>query len=576
MSGWRQRLHVAVALHLQLVGIHRARDIDREHQLKIDRSIGRTGSGKCSRKYRSQGKSECMSPHGNASVSPARTESVVRDVATANARQNDSGRHFELSRSAGILPEVRDNGVAIRGVAIDLKAVEQLATDQASLKAAAGLAKPGKWSGAGTSHDGALIWGECAGSGANPYRVMADLRDLGNKCTCPSRKFPCKHVLALLWLNAESVVPLPPADTPAWVSEWLARRRTGGGAPKAASANTPAADKDLRAAQQVEPETVADPNDTARREAAAATRAETTDRAIRDALDALEQWIGDQLRAGLASFIDDANARCRRIAARLVDGKAAALAGRLDELPSRLLALPAGDRVRGAAVELGKLVLLARAFRATPRDPDIRRAVATTESRETLLADPQTLRLTSSWEVLAEQVLTRRDGLVSQTTWLLNLRADGPRFAALVDYYPRSAGRRGPVFTPGDRFSAELAFYPSRLPLRAVLLQRGIAETTTAWPSADEALNVALTNLFLVVPWAFETPVLLPAGRIARDDSGHVWWRPVDAAVALPIAGEAEGLICGAELTHTAAIWSDSRLTLLAAQTPWGRIDANG
>lgn len=109
--------------------------------------------------------------------------------------------------------------MAIGGVAIELKAIEQLATDQASLKAAAGLAKPGKWSGTGMSPDGALVWGECAGSGANPYRVMADLRDLGSKCTCPSRKFPCKHVLALLWLNAESVVPFPPGETPVWVGD---------------------------------------------------------------------------------------------------------------------------------------------------------------------------------------------------------------------------------------------------------------------------------------------------------------------------------------------------------------------
>jgi len=97
-------------------------------------------------------------------------------------------------------------------VAIGLKAVEQLATDQASLNAAAGLAKPGKWSNIGASHDSALIWGECAGSGANPYRVMADLRDMRNKCTCPSRKFPCKHVLALWWLNAEAIVAFPDAE----------------------------------------------------------------------------------------------------------------------------------------------------------------------------------------------------------------------------------------------------------------------------------------------------------------------------------------------------------------------------
>jgi len=457
-------------------------------------------------------------------------------------------------------------------VAIDLKAIEQLATDQAALKAAAGLAKPGKWSGIGISRDGALVWGECAGSGANPYRVMADLRDLGSKCTCPSRKFPCKHVLALLWLNAESVVAFPPAETPDWVGDWLARRRTGG-VPKAASAK-PAAEKNLSAALVAAPAEAEDPAEAARREAAAATRAESAERTIRDGLDALEQWIGDQLRAGLSSFIDDANARCRRIAARLVDAKAAALAGRIDELPSRLLALPAGDRPRGAAVELGKLVLLARAFRAAPRDAEIRRAVAVSETREALLTDPQVQVVLAAWEVLAEQVLTRRDGLVSQTTWLLNLGVEGPRFAMLLDFYPASAGRRGSVFTPGDRFQAALAFYPARRPLRALLLKReGAADSALQWPGADATVVESLAKPMLAEPWALETPVLLPEGRIARDDAGHAWWRSADATVALPVAGETQGLIGGTALTRAAALWSAGRLTILTAQSRWGRVD---
>ena len=78
---------------------------------------------------------------------------------------------IELSSVPDILPAL--DSIWDIGVAIDLKAVEQLATDQSSLKAAAGLAKPAKWSGVGMSRDAALIWGECAGSGANPYRVMA-------------------------------------------------------------------------------------------------------------------------------------------------------------------------------------------------------------------------------------------------------------------------------------------------------------------------------------------------------------------------------------------------------------------
>jgi hypothetical protein len=454
-------------------------------------------------------------------------------------------------------------------VAIELRAVEQLAADQASLKAAAGLAKPGRWGGLGASHDAALIWGECAGSGANPYRVAADLRDLGSKCTCPSRKFPCKHGLALLWLSAEASAPFPAAETPDWVSEWLGRRRSG-----AAAAKTASAEKDVSAARIADPEPVEDSKTAARREAATAKRTEDTERAILDALEALEQWVGDQLRLGLAGFIDDATARCRRIGARLVDGKAAALAGHVDELPPRLLALPPGDRVRGAAVELSRLVLLARAFRAGPRDPEVRRAVAAAESREALLADAATPRATSAWEVLAEQVRTRRDGLVSQATWLLNLGA-GPRFAMLLDFFPASAGRRGSVLTPGEQFAGELAFYPGRTPLRAVLVRREAAQIDgppLAWPDAAGSLEDALTDPLLAAPWASEQPILLPRGRLAFDGAGAPWWRPHGGAIALPVVGERAGLIAGTELTRAAALWSGNRLELLAAQTPWGRI----
>jgi hypothetical protein len=461
-------------------------------------------------------------------------------------------------------------------VTIDLKAIEQLASDQSSLKAAAGLAKPAKWPGSGTSKDGALLWGECSGSGANPYRVTADLRDLGSKCTCPSRKFPCKHVLGLLWLRAEAIVPFVPADTPDWVSEWLGRRRTGSAARTAADA--PTGDKDLQAARRAEPEAPEDPKAAARREAAAAKRSEDTERAILDALDALEQWIGDQLRMGLSAFIDDVIARCRRIAARLVDGKAASLAGRIDELPARLLALPTGDRPRGAVVELGKLVMLARAFRATPRNAEIKRAVATSESREMILADPHALRVNGHWEVLAEQVQTRRDGLVSQTTWLLNLNETAPRFAMLLDFFPASAGRRGSVFTPGERFRGELAFYPSQQPLRAFLIQREATENcgVREWPAPEKALIDALTLPFLAEPWAIETPVLLPGGRIALDDGGKAWWRSADGTTTLRVANDTEGLLLGTDLARTAAIWSGNQLTILAAQTSWGRIGGHG
>jgi hypothetical protein len=164
--------------------------------------------------------------------------------------------------------------------------------------------------------------------------------------------------------------------------------------------------------------------------------------------------------------------------------------------------------------------------------------------------------------------------LVSQTTWLLNLSETGPRFAMLLDFFPASAGRRGSVFTPGERFEAELAFYPSQQPLRALLIQRQADkdQAPSQWPADEEPLAQTLTKPLLASPWLLEIPLVLPAGRIARDDSGHAWWRSADGVTILPVAGDAEGLLCGTDLLQTAAIWSGNQLMILAAQTSWGRV----
>src|SRR5215207_1731222 len=115
-----------------------------------------------------------------------------------------------------------------------------LAPDAASARAGAALATGRKWTRLGG--DGRAVWGECQGSGARPYQTRADLADLAAKCSCPSRKFPCKHGLALLLLLTTEPELFAAGEPPAWVSEWLATRparrmpRRRHGAPKRARA----------------------------------------------------------------------------------------------------------------------------------------------------------------------------------------------------------------------------------------------------------------------------------------------------------------------------------------------------
>jgi len=117
--------------------------------------------------------------------------------------------------------------------------LEALAPDQASLNAARKLLDPAKWPLLATDTQG-LLWGECQGSGATPYRVALSEADAGYKCSCPSRKFPCKHSLALMWIRAEGKLTFTTDETPDWVKDWVSRRR-GGGAKAATDEDKPKA-----------------------------------------------------------------------------------------------------------------------------------------------------------------------------------------------------------------------------------------------------------------------------------------------------------------------------------------------
>ncbi len=97
-----------------------------------------------------------------------------------------------------------------------------LAPDSSAAQGGRSLASLRKWVQAAQT-EGA-IWGECQGSGAQPYRTVIDLGGPAFKCGCPSRKFPCKHALGLFLVYASNAADLAVLEPPAWASEWLANR----------------------------------------------------------------------------------------------------------------------------------------------------------------------------------------------------------------------------------------------------------------------------------------------------------------------------------------------------------------
>ncbi|WP_301130614.1 SWIM zinc finger family protein, partial [Streptomyces cacaoi] len=105
--------------------------------------------------------------------------------------------------------------------------ISALAPDAASRKAGSKLSTARPWSATGT--DGSAVWGLCKGSGSRPYQTVVDLdggQGPGYKCSCPSRKFPCKHALGLLllWAQEPQAVPDTAEEPPEWAGAWLESR----------------------------------------------------------------------------------------------------------------------------------------------------------------------------------------------------------------------------------------------------------------------------------------------------------------------------------------------------------------
>ena len=81
------------------------------------------------------------------------------------------------------------------------------------------LSQSGKFQTRGQNADSNIYWAECAGSGKNPYRTSIDFSISESaptcRCSCPSRQFPCKHALGLLYeilAEKEFAVEDIPAD----------------------------------------------------------------------------------------------------------------------------------------------------------------------------------------------------------------------------------------------------------------------------------------------------------------------------------------------------------------------------
>ncbi|MFE2296359.1 SWIM zinc finger family protein [Streptomyces sp. NPDC059452] len=310
-----------------------------------------------------------------------------------------------------------------------------LAPDDASRKAGNKLASAGHWAGTGFDGSGA-VWGLCKGSGSKPYQTVVDITGPAYKCSCPSRKFPCKHALGLLLLRASGDGALQRGEPADWAAQWLETRRGRAEA------------KQARQQAVASGEPAPGPADGA----AARKRAERRAERVTGGAQELEQRLTDLLRGGLATADRTGYALWEETAARMVDAQAPGLAGRVRELGSIPGSGP-GWPVR-LLEECSLLHLLDTAWLGRERLPDPLAATVRTRVGLPMSAEGPPVR--DHWLVLA-QYDTPDGRLVTRRIWLYG-RESG-RTALLLSF--GAVGRAPELALPvGVTIDAELTPYP--------------------------------------------------------------------------------------------------------------------
>lgn len=474
---------------------------------------------------------------------------------------------------------------------LPLQVVEDLAPDQSSLGAAKKLLSPSHWPLLGQSETHQSIWGQCKGSGANPYLTMADVVDHGYKCTCPSRKFPCKHVLALLWMYSQAPAQFTPAPPEEWVMEWLSRRRR----PPADVAKSPARAspaKDISLATAEAPASELDADVLQRKQAQQQKRqqqtAEATQQALLNGLQELDLWISDQLRTGILALHKDLRERTRRIASRMVDAKASALASRIDELISMVRDAATEQQPVLILRELGCWLTLSRAFQQDPQDLDAKRALVGAESLsqiQTQMGSGSVMQLSGRWLCIGEQITQRRDGLIRHSSYLWPLDAANAthlRGAALLqDFYPATSGKRQGSMRPGTLMDASVAFYPSRWLQRALLQEYRLLPndssslSSAVWSAQMGSHPWDISHEFIKarqqLPWLEDICGLVGPCQLNTDSDGRYWL--ATATGPLPLRQTQIPVTAAGDLLNACVRWNGTDGELLTAlSASWGLI----
>lgn len=358
-----------------------------------------------------------------------------------------------------------------------------LAPDQFTLRAGRGLAEPQKW--IALHHADDLVWGIHPNGRNKTGETAVYLPTFSYICTCNSRKAPCRHSLALLqiWQQQAPKFSAQPANRR--LAAWAKREQI----------------KQQRPNGRFLPHNL---------------------QQLKTGLEALELWLLDMVRHGLARLPERPKAYWSTMADRLVDAQALPLAQtvrRLSQLPNTQPDWP--DQL---LQEIGRLHLIIQGFRhfeqlPTTTQADLQTAVGwlPTSAKNPPIHD--------TWLVLGRQ--QESSGRHTQhITWLWGQETQ--LTAQLIDQN-RSAVPEGYWLPTGTVWQGAFQFVPGGWPQIATrhnpLQETDSNAISPAGFNTIRAAAQAYGRALAVNPWLAHFPMLLQNVQPKPTDSG---WRLED------------------------------------------------
>ena len=431
-----------------------------------------------------------------------------------------------------------------------------LAPDHSTAKSGKDLSAARKWKTLGANDT--CAWGSVQGSGKDPYQTSIDFTGPAFKCSCPSRKFPCKHGLGLFLILAQQPAALTEKQPPAWTTDWLAKRVE-------------------KAEKKTAPPPPLDPEAQAKAAAAAEKRLASRESRVTGGLTELTHWLHDMVRSGFATLPGKPASYWENPAARLVDAQASGLARRVRDLDG---ITTTGEQWPGRLLHEISLLHLAGegwtrlASLPEPTQADLKTTIGFTTAQEDVFAQAS---VRDKW-LVAASCLEQEDRLRIQRTWLFGTQTKRPALCLSFSAAPNQP--LDITLLPNTTIEANLVFFPGNWPLRALVKERHgqsqsgepvLPHATIAEASAMSAAAFAANPWTERIPFGLQsvTPQRRASGWVVRDDAGNLLplklpedraWQlfAVSGGNPVALAGEWDG-----ETLRPLSVWAEGRFLRL-------------